>query len=363
MNKLHRYVATEIIRTLILCSMGFTALFLIFEFFDRIDILMAEGAPLSTILIFFAYKIPPILNVTLPIAMLVSVLFTIGILSKNSEFTAMRAGGLTVLWIARPILIIAFSLSLISIAINELVVPHCMRRVREIYNIDIRGKDKSGEYSQQDLWWRSGNSFFTANAFDSRTNELHELNQFEVNSAFRVVRRMQSVKTNWVNDLYGWSMEGVTQFFFKDYELQETSVIASQTLPIPEKPEDFYDAETDPQTMSFLQLQNFIQKQEQSGLSAKKYYADLYAKLAFPFVIFICTLVVLPFAIKPARTGSMAAGFLFGLAVGFLYYVVHSFSLAMGRAEFWHPLVAAWMANVLMAVVGMILIIGVEAPE
>lgn len=363
MKILHRYLAKEVFRTLVLCSLGLTTLFLIFDFFDRIDIIMREDPSVFTVLSYFFFKIPPLFNITLPVAMLVAVLFSIGVLSKNSELTAMRAGGLRVFYLARPLFVIAFLLSLLSISVNEFLVPYSMRRVRELYNIDIRGKDKSGEYSQQNLWWRSGKSFFTASTFDSRDNSLHNLLQLELNSHFEVIKRTESVITHWVNPLFGWSMHGVAQLRFKHNQLLERTDLTAQPLPIKETPADFYDSETDPQTMSFFQLKKFIQKQEENGLPAKKYYADLYAKLSYPFVIFICTFVVLPFAIRPARSGSMAFSFLLGLMTGFLYYVVHSFSLAMGRAEFWHPMMAAWTANILMGLVGIILITGVESPE
>lgn len=363
MSILERYITSEAVKNLLICMIGFTMLFIIFDFFDRIDMIMRERPPLGVVILYFLYKIPPVISVTMPIAMLVAVLFTIGMLSKNSELTAMRAGGITILKIARPVFVIALLLSLFSLALSEYIVPHCQRRVRELYNIDIRAKDQTGDYSQKDIWWRSGNDFFTADLFDSRTNSLHRVTRLEVDSNFEVVKRTDSMITKWVSPLFGWSMDVVETLKFEDNQVIDRSRLPSVTLPIQETPRDFYDAETDPQTMSYSQLQSFIAKQKANGLPSSQYLADLYAKLSYPFVILICTLVALPFAIKPARSGSLAISFLAGLVIAFMYYVIHSFSLAMGRAEFWNPVVAAWMANLIMGTVGFILNIGAEAPE
>ena len=92
------------------------------------------------------------------------------------------------------------------------------------------------------------------------------------------------------------------------------------------------------------------------------YMADLYAKISFPFINLVLVLVVLPFALLPARSGSMAPSCLAGLTIGFAYFAVHSFSLALGRAELWPPLLAAWMANLVMAIAGLILNLGTESP-
>jgi lipopolysaccharide export system permease protein len=360
---IHRYVTREILRNVSLCSAGFCFLFLIFDFFDRVDNLLTEDTTFFTGLSYFLYKIPLIFNITLPVAMLVGTMFTIGLLSKNSEITAMRAAGMKVFWIAKPVLVTAIILSFFSIFVSETIVPYATRRTREIYNIDIKEKHKTGTYSRNDFWWRGGDTFFSANMFDSRDNSLLKLSKFELNPDFSFKTRTDSERAQWVNPRYGWTMERVTKYNFGEGDAPQMVNFKSLPLTIGEKPQDFYTAKTDPHTMSFLQLRRFIEKQLENGISTIGYKADLYAKLAFPFVIFFSSLVVLPFALKPGRSGSMAVSFIAGIVIGFTYFAVHSFSLAMGRAEIWPPVVAAWMANVVMGVVGLILNLGAESPS
>jgi lipopolysaccharide export LptBFGC system permease protein LptF len=66
--------------------------------------------------------------------------------------------------------------------------------------------------------------------------------------------------------------------------------------------------------------------------------------------------------VRPARTSALASNFFYGLVFGFMYYVIHSTALAFGRAEIISPLIAAWTANVLMAIVGLVLTLGSESP-
>lgn len=362
MKILHRYILVQLVRNLLLSLVGFTLLFLIFDFFDRIDNIVAENASVLTGVQYFLFKIPLTVTLMLPVAMLVATMLTIGLLSKNSEITAMRASGTAVMWLARPVLAVGIGASILALFLNEAVVPYTTRRVKEIYNIDIRQKDKRGGYSQSDIWWRSKNSFYSVGMFDSRTNQMLDFSEFKLGDDFTIERRIDAEKTSWLNPTLGWSMRGVTDYRFNETAAPEIARYPVLPLPIRDRPEDFYDVKTEPQTMSYRQLRRFIKQQARNGIPITGYLADLHGKIAFPFISFIITLIALPFALKPARSGSLAASFVAGLVIGFSYYAVDSFSIAMGRAEIWPPILAAWMANLLMGFVGLVLSLGTESP-
>lgn len=341
----------------------FVMLFSVIDFLDRIDNVVAEGTDFWTAASYFLYKIPVTLSLVLPIGMLVATLFTIGILAKNSELTAIRASGITVLWIARPVLLVGLGLSFVSLFLNELVVPHANRRVKEIYNIDIRQKDKSGGYSQSNLWWRNKDEFFSSSVFDSRSSTLHGVSVFALNSQFKPASRTEALEARWVDPILGWQMKGVTLYRFAPEGPVTRSKFTQLPLPIGDRPESFFNAEAEPTTMSFLALRKFIKRQSANGVAVAGYFADLYEKIAFPFFNVIIALVVLPFVMRSFRSGSLAASVVAALIIGFSYYAVHSISIALGRAEIWHPFLAAWMANIVMGVVGLVLILGAEAPS
>jgi lipopolysaccharide export system permease protein len=363
MKILHSYILKQLLKNLLLCVLALCLLFSVVDFFDRIDNIVGEGSKVSVVFTYFALKLPNILNLVLPIAMLVATLLTIGILSKNSEFTAMRASGSSVFWLTKPVILCGLALSIFSLLWGETVVPFSSRRVKEIYNIDIKKKDETGRYSQEYFWWRTGKKFFSVDFFDSRKSTLHDLAILEMNSEFKPIERIQADRAEWLGDGFGWSMKGVRQLTLEEKRLRKEEKYDSLPLPIRESPRDFFDVKQEPETMSFRELSSFITKQRNNGLDASEYLADLYAKISFPFVILIIPLVVLPFAIRPGRTGSLASSVLAAIAIGFSYYAVHSFSVAMGRAELWPPLLAAWMANLILGTVGVILNLGAEAPE
>lgn len=362
MKILHRYIFGLLIKNFLIGLTTFVFLFLMVDFLDRIDNIMADKASLGLIIQYFACKIPLIVTLMFPVALIFATLFTFGLLSKSSEITAMRASGVTLLWLARPLLIFGMGLSVLCLFLNEVVVPASERRQKELYNLKIRQKDAKGGYSQTDFWWRGGSHFYTIGVFNSKTKSIQNLSDFELNSDWQVIRRTDANSVRWLTEDLGWSMQGVNRFHF-DGDNVRIERLANLPLTISETPRDFYEFNDDPTTMSFSELDSFIEKQSANGVSTRQYLPDLYGKLAFPFIIFITGLLVLPFTLLPARSGSMAVSSIAAIFVAFAYYAVDSFSISMGRAELLPPLISAWSANIVMGLVAFILNAGSEAPR
>ena len=369
MRILHRYVLSQLLKNLALTLSIFTLLFIVLDFFERIDNIMAEGASFILALQYFMLKIPLTISLMLPVAMLITTVLTFGLLAKNSELIAMRSSGLKLISIAQPALILGILVSLVNLLLSETIVPYAQRRSHEIYNIDIRKKDKRGGYSQEDFWWREKEKFYSIDTFDSRSNKIYNMSMFEISPEFKVARRTEAGSAQWLDPLLGWSMSNVRQYDFEDSTENawrdtqlKLKTFSALPLPIKQQPEDFYDTKTDTQSMNYRQLRRFIREQGKNGIKVSGYLADLYSKFSFPFSCFIVVLAALPFSLKSARSGSLAVGFIASLAIGFSYYAVHSFSIALGRSELWPPILAAWMANILIGFVGVVLNLGAESP-
>lgn len=361
MKILNRYILRFTLRNLLLSVGTLLSLFMVVDFFDRLDNIIGQNPSVGTVLLYFLLKIPFFINQTLPISMLVTTLLTIGLLAKNSELTAMRSAGIPVLKIAAPLLKVAAGLVVFSLILGEIIVPYTFRRTKEIYNIDIQKKNVTGEYSQNDFWWRDGDYFFTADFFDSRDNTIHSLSRFRLDPAFQIVERTNAKTVTWIDSLLRWNMMDVAEIRFRD---DPPKIVRHRSRPIiiRESPEDFYDMRTDPNTLSYRALAQYIKRQQKNGVAVKGFLTELHAKIALPLLILIIALITLPFSLQPARTGSLATSLLSGLTISFAYYAVHSFSVALGQAEIWPPMLAAWCANIVMIIAAVILNLGAESP-
>jgi lipopolysaccharide export system permease protein len=104
MTVLSRYITATYLKLLALTAGSFVAIYLVIDFLEKISrFSQASGNP-QYILFFYLYKIPAIINQVMPLAILMSTLLTLGILSRSSEIVAMQSCGISLKRIAMPLL-------------------------------------------------------------------------------------------------------------------------------------------------------------------------------------------------------------------------------------------------------------------
>ena len=192
LNRLQNYILWQFLRLAGVSLAVLILLFLTFDFFDRIDNILSDNSDPLLIFQYFLMKVPLNISLMLPVAMMSGVLLTLGTLSKNSEITAMRASGLSVLSLIKPLLLCGVIASFITVVLNESIVPGAQKRSREIYNIDIKKKDRTGTYSQKNIWFRSEDTFYSIENFDSGNKSLDELTALSVNESYKVHTRLDA---------------------------------------------------------------------------------------------------------------------------------------------------------------------------
>jgi lipopolysaccharide export system permease protein len=107
--------------------------------------------------------------------------------------------------------------------------------------------------------------------------------------------------------------------------------------------------------MSAAQLSRAIIEAESAGLpDARRWRVDYYLKFALPFACVVLALVSLPLAVHFGRGGGFT-GILIALALFFLYVQGYLVSKDLG-ASMLPPMVAAWLPNILFALVGAFLL-------
>jgi lipopolysaccharide export system permease protein len=93
---------------------------------------ISQGIPISNFFLFTMYILPIVLTFTVPWAILVAIMLVFGRLSADSEITAMRACGVSILQIVSPILIITFLMTLLCLFLQVEVGPPWLGKSRSL---------------------------------------------------------------------------------------------------------------------------------------------------------------------------------------------------------------------------------------
>ena len=148
MTLLTRYLLAQLLRYFLTLNIGFSALYLLIDFFEKFDEFAEAGKPMSLVIKFFLLNIPFVVDQLSPILILLSGVITLGILNHNNELVALKAAGVPLRTIVKPILLGGLLLTTLFIAIAQLILPSSITTTNDIWYEQVRGKVPLGIFQQ-----------------------------------------------------------------------------------------------------------------------------------------------------------------------------------------------------------------------
>ncbi len=113
-TRIHRYIAREITVPTLLGLIIFTFVLLMGRILKLVELVINKGVPAGEVARLFAYLLPSFLVITIPLAFLLGVLLGFGRLSADSEIIALKASGISLYDMLKPVLVLAVLASLIT---------------------------------------------------------------------------------------------------------------------------------------------------------------------------------------------------------------------------------------------------------
>jgi lipopolysaccharide export system permease protein len=326
-----------------------TALFMIVDLFDRAGAFFDAGAPLSTVIRYFVYKIPLSISRIIGFATLFSTLFSLSMLARTQEITAMRASGISIQRITLPLIILSFGICGATFFLNESLVPAFSHRADTIYKTEIRNKKQQSLFGTQDIWLRDDGSFINIDHFDTVTNTLEGVTIFVLNRDFSLRGFVEIPRGRWKGE--SWELENAVEWsFLPDGKMARQKTDARALIT--ETPEDLKLLARDATEFTYFDLQKQIADMKAKGIDATAYEVDLQTKLALPFISPLMVLLAVPFALKKHISAGVALSFGIAMLVGFGYWVLIAFCISLGHSGALPPWLAAWAPNLIFTFLG-----------
>jgi lipopolysaccharide export system permease protein len=354
MMLLDRYLVREFTRWFGLILSVFVLLYLLVDFFGRLRMFLSNSALPSQMAAYFLYNLPMIISLTLPAAVLVATLLTLGTLSRHSEIIAMKACGISLYRIFLPIVLCAGLLSIFNFLNGEFLVPEANQRAEHIKRVEIQKKEPRGTFKRNELWYRGEKGIYNFKVFDVETRTLHGITINHLDARFHLTSRIDAEWAEWKEGR--WLFHNVMIARFADGEFPELTWAEHQAVDLPESPSDFQVVQKDADQMGYFELSAYVRKLRAEGYDVTRYAADLHGKLAFSFVSLILVLIGVSFSVISERGGGAARSIAAGIVLGFSYWLLHAFALSLGRSGTLPPLLAAWTANLVFFVLAVFLV-------
>ena len=339
---MRRYILVSFARLFTLALLGFGSVYLIVEFFERIDDFLEHSAAPISALNYFLFKIPLILYQVTPAAVLLASVLCFVILSRNNELTVLKASGFSILSLSNPIIWVALFLSLVSLGLQEYVVPYTNRKVVQIYNVQIK-KEVPKSLFRNRLWYRSGDgSLWKVSAIGPEGRTLLGVSIFRL-ADDRLTERIDAREIEWNGR--NWVLhDGVIRDFRSPGQVI-LSQFKGRPISVAETPLDFQVLRRDPKQMSYQELSTYVQTLKRSGLDPTSYIVDKEVKLSFPFAIMVMAVLGIPCSLRSPRAGSVTGGIALTLLIAAGFWVLLSMGISLGHGGRLPPILAAWGAN------------------
>ena len=352
------YVIREFINVFFLVLSGFVLLMLVFTFFELVGDILRNRIPLTTVGAYLVNLTPSMLYSIAPLAVLIGVLVTFGVLNRNSEIIAMKATGISLYRLVIPIVSISAILAVSLFLFDEFYLPQANRR-QEALRSTIKGRPPQTFLHPEQKWifgqqepGQPGRIFYYQ-FFDPDRDEFANLSVFEFDPhTFALSRRIFAARVFWDGDKGSWRFQnGWERRFNGSNQTEYREFINTTFSEIREEPGYFKKESLQSQEMNFGQLENYIRDLRQSGFDTMRLRVALWHKLAYPLVAVVMAILAIPFALSMGRRGSLT-GIAVAIAVALAYWVIDGLFGAMGNVNYLPAPLAAWSSDVLFGLTG-----------
>ncbi len=341
---LDRYISRIYLRTAAISFASLLGIFYISTVIDRSDKLFKGQASGGMLVQLLAFLTPQFIYYVIPLAALLSVLVTFGVLSRTSELSVMKACGISLYRIAVPVLLLAIAWSGALFGLEQRVMAMANRRA-DALDSTIRGRPPR-TFSPLNRRWLvgQGGAIYHYSYFDIERRALDRLAVFRPQpGAWRLESETFTTRAVWNGN--GWRAEnGWHQVFApaSRWESFDARPIALET------PDYFQTEQPIAELMTVGQLQDHIRELASSGFNIVPLSVDLQKKLAFPFVTVVMTLLAIPFGMTTGKRGTLY-GIGIGIVLALSYWTLSSAFAAIGKAGLLGPVMAAWAPNIIAA--------------
>lgn len=313
------------------------------------NVMAADGATWTSIVSYIGLRLPQLVSQFIPFAALLATLLTLATLNQSSEVTVMKASGLSAHRILLPLGLASLLIGISHFIFNETIVVNANADLEYWEENDYAIDLPENESLAGRVWLREGSSIVVVEAVSRVRNRvvLDKVSIYERDSAGRLAAMVKADFAWYQNG--EWTLHEIRRF---DANTHVLSITPSIIWNIPTRPERFLALTVKADHVSMPTLWRSIKRLEEEGLPTDRLMASFLHKVAAPASTLLMPLLAAVAAFGVSRGGSLVIRLVFGMALGFSFFVADNFMLAMGEFGVAPPFLAAWAPFFLFLFVG-----------
>jgi lipopolysaccharide export system permease protein len=333
---LERYLARQIYAAVGFVLFGFLALFAFFDLIGELADLGKVDYQLRQVFTFVLLSMPTHAYELFPVVVLIGTLYVMAHLASNSEYTVMRASGLSPRRAGLILAKVGIAFVVLTFLIGEWVAPWSEEQAQKV---KLRAMSSMiGQDLESGLWFKDEGSFI--NVREARqTHQLGGIRIYDFDADYRLRQITLAERAQYAGKGTWRLQETVqTQFTPEGPRTQRypESDWRSRVTP------DMLDALiVRPERMSAWALHKYTEHLQGNRQRTERYEIALWKKLFYPIAALVMMALALPFAYMQARAGMVGVKVFLGIMLGIFFHMMNSLFAHIGLLQNWPPLSAA----------------------
>ena len=341
-----KFIGTYIYSILLIISIS-----IVFDVNENLAKFTNYHAPLRAIVFdYYANFVPYFANLFSPLFVFIAVIFFTSKLAGNSEIIAMLACGMSFKRLLRPYIFSAALIATLNFFLGAYIIPKGTV-VRHDFESLYKNNKKNTSASNIQLMVDRGVVAYISQYDDIRkTGYGFSLYKFENK---KMVSQMNANVIQYdtiAEERYHWKVRNYKIRTLTGMREKITIGNEIDTL-IQMEPMDLVFSKGQQETFTSPELLRYISKQQERGSSnVVQYEVEYHKRIASSFASFILTIIGVSLSSRK-RKGGMGLYLGIGLALSFTYILLQTISATFAINAGTPPMLAAWIPNILYAVI------------
>lgn len=367
MRILARYILKEFFPPFIIALICFTLMLIFNDLFRLTKLFVQKGVSPLYLVELLIYVMPATVVLSLPMAVLVAILLSLGRLSTDNEIVAMKAHGIAFHQLMLPLLGIAVVLSVVDLALIDYALPRAnlayaslqrdIRRHKPAFVLEEATVMKELE-TEGKLWMyestdRKSGRMLNVRIWDNIWSGRPRFSDAqEASLGFENGRAMLTLYDGLT---YEPATNDLDEFRVTKFQQQQLALQLTEDL------ERSAFQNQNPRSMHISQLKAFIgtlrstvpnsKDPEYIHQKIRSAEVEYHKKFSIPFACFALGVIGIPLGLMVNKGGRML-GFGIGLAVIVVYYLLLQVGQNAGMNDVLPPAFAMWLPNIVIGVCG-----------
>lgn len=338
-----------------------TFVLLIGRILQVMDMIVNKGVSLTSIAKIIFFLLPHFLTYTIPVALLIAILVTVGKLSADNEITALKASGVSLLQIFYPVAVASLLAFAFTMLVSQVLLPRSTFATKnllfevasqnasvgiseKVFNADFKDLLLYADKISSDGQYMKG-VMVSDNRITGEPNTILAQKAFLISNpdVMRVKMRLENGSIHTVSK----DFKNYRKIDFDRYDINLDLSVGLASLGDEQKRSED------------MTLNELITKMKTSDIENNKFRElaiELHERFSVPLACIFFGLLALPLGIRSHRAVK-SRGFAVGIILATFYYLLRIGGGAFAETGYISPVMGVWTPNLIFALLGIYLFV------